>query len=250
MAGKQSFRRRYKQARRELGMLALKTFAPSLLRMLARSWRVEIQGEEHRHAIAHQAGYIVWMWHGRMLIGLSLFSDRGGVRVLVSPSRDGDLAQELLLASGFKTLRGSSSRGGANAVREMLGHLEQGEGLVITPDGPRGPRHSTKPGLAWMARTSGFPILPLGMVADRAWHAASWDRFTIPKPRARVVARFGPALAVPPDASDEQLALLTSELRRTTIELEREAFAHLGVAVDWTDEEVREREPGTSDARR
>jgi lysophospholipid acyltransferase (LPLAT)-like uncharacterized protein len=243
MAGRQGFRRRYKQVRRELGMLALKTFAPSLLRLLARSWRVEIQGEEHRHAVARRAGYIVWMWHGRMLIGLSLFSDRGGVRVLVSPSRDGDLAQELLLASGFKTLRGSSSRGGANAVREMLGHLDQGEGLVITPDGPRGPRHSTKPGLAWMARTTGFPILPLGMVADRAWHAASWDRFTIPKPRARVVARFGPARSVPPDADDEELARITSELRRTTVGLEREAFAHLGVAVDWSHDEAREIEP-------
>jgi lysophospholipid acyltransferase (LPLAT)-like uncharacterized protein len=247
MAGKQGFRRRYKQARRELGMLALKTFAPSLLRVLARSWRVEIQGEEHRLAIAERAGYIVWMWHGRMLIGLSLFSDRGGVRVLVSPSRDGDLAQELLLASGFKTLRGSSSRGGANAVREMLGHLDRGEGLVITPDGPRGPRHSTKPGLAWMARTTGFPILPLGMVADRAWHAASWDHFTVPKPRARVVARFGPALAVPPDADDAELARITAELRESTIRLEREAFAHLGVAQDWTDDEVRSKASGSVD---
>lgn len=238
MAGKQGFRRRYKQARRELGMLALKTFAPALLRALARSWRVEIQGEEHRHAIAGRAGYIVWMWHGRMLIGLSLFSDRGGVRVLVSPSRDGDLAQELLLASGFKTLRGSSSRGGANAVREMLGHLDRGEGLVITPDGPRGPRHSTKPGLAWMARTTGFPILPLGMVADRAWHAASWDLFTVPKPRARVVARFGPAVSVPPDADDEEVARITDTLRGSAIRLEREAFEHLRVAPDWQEQEA------------
>ena len=239
MAVKQSFRRRYKQVRREAGMVALKTFAPSVLRRLAASWRVEIQGEEHRTAIAERAGYIVWMWHGRMLIGLSLFSDRGGVRVLVSPSRDGDLAQELLLASGFKTLRGSSSRGGAQAVREMLGHLERGEGLVITPDGPRGPRHSTKPGLAWMARTTGFPILPLGMVADRAWHAASWDRFTVPKWGARVVARFGPSITVPPDADDAEMERITRELRARSIELEREAFAHLGVEPDWTDDDVR-----------
>jgi lysophospholipid acyltransferase (LPLAT)-like uncharacterized protein len=239
MAVRQSLRRRYKQVRREAGMVALKTFAPSVLRRLARSWQVEIQGEEHRTAIAERAGYIVWMWHGRMLIGLSLFSDRGGVRVLVSPSRDGDLAQELLLAAGFKTLRGSSSRGGAQAVREMLGHLDRGEGLVITPDGPRGPRHSTKPGLAWMARTTGFPILPLGMVADRAWHAASWDRFTVPKWGARVEARFGPSVTVPPDADEARMERITRELRERTIQLEREAFEHLGVEPDWTGDDLR-----------
>lgn len=213
-------------------MVALKTFAPALVRTLARTWKVEILGEEHRWAVAKNAGHMVFLWHGRMLIGLSIFANQG-VRVLVSNSRDGDLSEQLLLASGFKTLRGSSSRGGARSLRKMMGFMEDGESLVITPDGPRGPRHSTKPGLAFMARETGFPILPLGLVADRAWHASSWDHFTVPKPRARVIACFGEALPVPPDADDAQMAEITERLRAATIELETQAFARLGVSPDW-----------------
>jgi lysophospholipid acyltransferase (LPLAT)-like uncharacterized protein len=218
--------------RRGVGMLAIKTFAPSTLRALARTWRVEVLGEEHRRALGEESGYLVCMWHGRMLIGLSLFGHQE-VRVLVSHSKDGDLSQELLLASGFKVLRGSSSRGGARALREMLGYLHDGECLVITPDGPRGPRHSTNPGLAWMARATGYPVLPLGMVAERAWHASSWDRFTIPKPRSRVIASFGAPVWVPREADEARMETLTAQLREQTIALETQAFARLGVQPDW-----------------
>ena len=222
-------RARRNRARRAVARVALRTFAPTLVRVLARSWKVHVEGDD---LSGSPNGHLVCMWHGRMLIGAPVFADRG-YRVLVSTSDDGDLSESLLLSSGYKVLRGSSSRGAARALREMLGHLEQGERVVITPDGPRGPRHSINPGLAWMARRTGFPILPLGLVADRAWRMGTWDRFTIPKPRARVVAIWGEPLRVEPGADRGAIESLSRELRRRTIELEELASERLGVERDW-----------------
>lgn len=222
-------RARRNRARRAVGRAALRTFAPTALRALARSWKVDIQGDDHAGA---REGHLVCMWHGRMLIGAPVFAHRG-YRVLVSTSDDGDLSQELLLASGYKVLRGSSSQGASRALRTMLGHLESGERVVITPDGPRGPRHAMNTGLAWMARKTGYPILPLGLVADRAWRLRSWDRFTIPKPRARIIAAWGAPLHVDRDADRPALESASTELRQRTLELEERAFEHLGVERDW-----------------
>ncbi len=223
---------RLKRVRRGMGLLALKTFAPALVHALARTWRVEILGTEHRQCLPREEGFLVCMWHGRMLIGAAVFAHQG-FRVLVSPSGDGDLSQALLLASGHRVLRGSSSRGGARALREILELLRAGERVVITPDGPRGPRHAINPGLAWVARATGYPILPLCLVADRAWHLGSWDRFTIPMPRARVVAHWGAPVRVAPETGDEDLQRASEGLRQRTLELEQRAFDRLGVERDW-----------------
>ena len=68
----------------------------------------------------------------------------------------------------------------------MLSVLDAGAVVIITPDGPRGPRHSVKPGITWLARTTGYPIVPVGFACARAWRAKSWDRFTVPLPWSRV----------------------------------------------------------------
>ena len=104
---------------------------------------------------------------------------------------------------------------------------------MITPDGPRGPLHATNLGTAWMARETGFPILPVGCATDRAWHMKSWDRFTIPKWRARVVVHYAEPLEVAPTADDAELARTTDEMRRRMIGAEEAAFRTLGVAPDW-----------------
>ncbi len=221
-----------RKVRRRAGLLALRTFAPALVHVLARTWRIEILGAEHRLGLPQDEGFLVCMWHGRMLIGAAVFAHQD-FRVLVSPSDDGELSQALLLASGYRVLRGSSSRGGSRALREMLDLLRTGERVVITPDGPRGPRHAMNPGMAWMARATGYPILPLSLVADRAWHLNSWDRFTIPMPRARVIANWGEPVRVAREASDEDLRHASETLRERTLELEQRAFDRLGVERDW-----------------
>ncbi len=215
-------RRRYRVARRAVGGWALRTMGAGALRRLGRSWRYEELGEP-----PGSGGALVCIWHGRMLCGLERYGSKGW-NVLVSPSDDGDLSEHLLERSGYRVVRGSSSRGGARALRELLELLRAGEKVVLTPDGPRGPRHSTNPGVGWLARATGFPVYPIGFACDRAWSLSSWDAFTIPKPRARVCSAWGAPLRVERDADQARLEQVTAELRERLLHAERTAAEHLG----------------------
>ena len=229
---KADLRRRIRRGRRKLGALLLPTLAPPLLRWLSRSWKVERLGLEHWEEVLARPGMLATLWHGRMIVPMTAHAGLG-VCVLVSPSADGRLVPPLLDRFGYKWVLGSSNKNPARAVREMLERLKAGARIVITPDGPRGPRHSVNPGPAWMARETGFPILPCGAVTDRAWHLASWDDFTIPKRGARVVVVYGEPLYVAPEAGDEVIERATEEMRRRMLAAEEQGFRHLGCAPDW-----------------
>ena len=208
--------------------------APPLLRRLAASWDVTVLDEANlRAARAGGRGHFMALWHGRMLLGLAYHASAGEWTVLVSRSADGDVTERTLEAFRYHVIRGSSSRGGARALREMLGVLEAGRNLVITPDGPRGPRHSMSPGLAWMARATGCAIVPCGFVCDRAWRLNSWDRFTIPKLGARVVLAYGEPVRVERDASQQELEAAGVLVRERILDAERRGFALLATEPDW-----------------
>lgn len=225
-------RRRVKRARRRLGVHCLRSFGPHVFRWLARSWRTELIGEDHLEHLPRGAGYILCIWHGRMIMGVEHFRQYG-LHVLVSPSEDGDVSESLLEAFHYRVIRGSTSRGGARALREMRGVLASGGKIVITPDGPRGPRHSMNEGVAWLVRATGFPAFPLGMTCDRAWHVRSWDAFTVPKPRARVAFVLGEPIRLERDAGPLELAQATETLRERLLALERRGFEHLDREPDW-----------------
>jgi hypothetical protein len=225
-------RRRWRKLRRRLGAWAIPRFGPLVLRSLARSWKLEQLGVEHWHAALARPGMLATIWHGRMVVAMPMGVD-SGLSVLVSPSEDGRLVLPMLRRFGYSWVLGSSNKNPARAVREMLERLQAGGRIVITPDGPRGPRHSTNPGPAWMARETGFPILPVGCVADRAWHLESWDAFTIPKWGARIVVNYAEPIEVGPQASEEELAAATEAMRARLIAAEEQGFRHLGVRPDW-----------------
>lgn len=225
---------RWRRFRRRVGTWLLDLFAPMLLRVLALTWRVQRVGERGRTLLASERPWIVAMWHGRMLclMPLSLHKNRD-ISVLVSPSDDGSLAAKALRSFRFRAIRGSLSRGGATAMRTMRELMDGGGQLVVTPDGPRGPRHQMNVGIAWLARGSGAPILPVGVAVDRAWRLRSWDRFTIPVPFARMVVAYGDPIPVAADADDDALERIAADLRERTITLERAAFAQLSVLPDF-----------------
>lgn len=230
--GRAERKRRVRQVRRKLGAFVLPRVGPPLLRVLARSWKLEIRGREHWEAAYARPGMLATLWHGRMVLAMPAGADKG-LSVLVSPSGDGQLVLPMLARFGYAFVLGSSNKNPARAVREMLERLRAGGRIVITPDGPRGPRHHTNPGPAWMARETGFPILPVGCVADRAWRLRSWDRFTIPKWGARVIVSYAEPIEVAPDADDEALARATAEMQRRMLAAEEQAFRHLGLDPDW-----------------
>ena len=135
-------------------------------------------------------GPVLWaFWHNRILIVPTVWRKylpkRGGA-VLTSASKDGAILAETLRCFGAASVRGSSSRRGAAASREMLEWVEAGYDLAITPDGPRGPRYRLAPGIVKLASRTGARIMPVQVDCENAWRLKSWDEFRIPKPFSKV----------------------------------------------------------------
>jgi lysophospholipid acyltransferase (LPLAT)-like uncharacterized protein len=169
-----------------------------LLRLLGATWRVDRSGlVTFDRAIAQGRRCIFALWHARLLP--LVWSHRGrGVVVLVSRHRDGELIARIVERLGYLTSRGSSTRGGEEGMMDMLRKAEEGRLLAITPDGPRGPAGTLKPGIVYLASRSGLPIVPVAAAARSCWRLRSWDRFRVPRPFTRVVVSYGEPIAVPP----------------------------------------------------
>lgn len=170
---------------------------PVLVRTLARTWRIVAlnqQGFQERRRAGRPV--IFAFWHSQMLPLLWQHRDEG-VAVLISQHADGEIIARICEALGYKTVRGSTSRGGARAIVEMDRQLEQGIDVAITPDGPRGPPRSIAPGVVYVAQRADVPIVPIYVHASRSWHLRTWDRFMIPKPFARITIRYGTLHSVP-----------------------------------------------------
>jgi len=217
-----------RRARRASGRWFMRIVGRTLLRLNASTWRVTIENEERLvDAKGEGGGHFMALWHGKMLMGVTHYRGRG-YTVLVSQSGDGEISMEMLRSFGYDVIRGSSSRGGARALRTMLEALRRGEVLVITPDGPRGPMHSMNPGLAWMSRATGYGVVPVGFASDRCWRAPSWDRMMIPKPWARVAFHYGAPVFVARDAGEEEQGRATEAIREGLLAAERAAAAAIG----------------------
>jgi lysophospholipid acyltransferase (LPLAT)-like uncharacterized protein len=228
-----SLRKRMRRWKRRLGRRLTYWFGPLALRALARTWKITRIGEEHlRSERDSRQGRIVAIWHGRLLAPLPYHARRKWF-ILVSRSGDGDVVSDLLERFGYRLIRGSSSRGGALALRQMSQALGDDSVLVVTPDGPRGPRHRVQPGLVWIARETGFAVLPCGVACDRAWRARSWDRFLIPKPGAHVVFVYGAPIEIPPTATETELEKASATIRALMLDAEQRGFALLQKEPDW-----------------
>ena len=103
-------------------------------------------------------------------------------KVIISDHKDGELITRIIKFFGIGTIRGSSSKGGARALIEALREIKQGHDVIITPDGPRGPRHSVADGAAVIAQKSSCKIYALNFEANSFWEFKSWDKMILPKP--------------------------------------------------------------------
>jgi lysophospholipid acyltransferase (LPLAT)-like uncharacterized protein len=176
---------------------AIAAAASPLIAMLCRTLRWKVDGASHWDAVIQSGRQpILALWHGRIFAGLHYFRRRGVV-VITSQNFDGEWIARILHRFGFGTARGSTSRGAARALVQLRRALEAGRPAAFTVDGPRGPARVAQAGVVWLAGTSGHPILPFHIEADRAWTAKSWDRTQIPKPFSTVALAIGEPLEVP-----------------------------------------------------
>lgn len=162
-------------------------------------WLLQIWARTLRYEVDDRAGvvggkpvtenYIGALWHNRLLIFplvlRRFFPNRHGA-ALISPSRDGDLLADAIHRFGYDVVRGSSSRLGASAIRQLTEVLASGRDVVITPDGPLGPAYELGPGIIFLAQKSGAAVLPMNLEFSHCWRLGSWDRFIVPRPFAKV----------------------------------------------------------------
>ncbi len=167
-----------------------------LLRALSFTWRVRFVNPEVTGALTDaRRAFIYVLWHGNLLPLLWSHRDRQ-VAIIISEHADGEIVARIAMALGFRTVRGSTSRGAARALLGACREIEAGHSLAITPDGPRGPAHSVAPGAAVIAQRTGAPMVPVAASASGSWRLGSWDRFLIPKPFARITVAYGQPIEV------------------------------------------------------
>ncbi len=197
-----------------------------LLQLLLRTLRIEKTGDLHLEGLFNKGQpFVLVFWHGSMLVPWWLLRNRGAA-ALVSMSRDGEILARVLSAWGYDVLRGSSSRGGKEAMAAMRGVLNAGSLLCVTPDGPRGPACEMKMGAVRAAQTTGAPLLCMAATASRHWNLRSWDNFEIPLPFSRVRVEF-----LAPERIDPGMQGETLEERRLGIEKALLAL-HRNLALD------------------
>jgi len=162
---------------------------------------------------------IFCIWHNRLATCVKVLevhrrphNGGAGMAALVSASKDGAFLAGTLAWFGVQAVRGSSSRRGAQALRELTTWAERGHDLTITPDGPRGPCYQIQDGITSLAQLTGLPIVPAALNLNWKISLNSWDRFQIPLPFARCDVCVGKAFRVPAEASDAEREKIRGQL--------------------------------------
>jgi hypothetical protein len=161
-----------------------------LVRLLAATWRIRlVNGDYPRRLRAAREPVVFTLWHGHLL-PLLMMHRHEDVSILISEHRDGEIIARIAERLGYRTVRGSSTRGGERALLGLARVLQEGGDIAVTPDGPRGPARRFAPGALVAAQRGGGTILPIAASASRAWRLRSWDAFLVPKPFARVTVAY------------------------------------------------------------
>ncbi len=169
-----------------------------LVKLISRTYNYRLVGLHNEQQALYTYGSVVYAsWHQRFFPGISFFASRRPIAIMISQSRDGEMIARIVDILGWKAVRGSSSRGGMRALKQIHHLAGQGYRFGHIVDGPQGPFGKVKPGLITIAQFSGAPIIPVIASAERRWVVNSWDRFMIPKPFSRVFIRFGAPIVIP-----------------------------------------------------
>ncbi|MDI9638201.1 lysophospholipid acyltransferase family protein [Geitlerinema splendidum] len=167
---------------------------------------------------------IACFWHGRLLMLFKGWYGSHKLHMLISSHPDGEIIARTTQNFGFGWIAGSSTRGGRQALFNIIKVLKKGESVGITPDGPRGPRYQASLGVIQIARLGKAAIMPLTYSSTHGFFMKSWDRFFIPLPFGKGIIRYGPLIEVnDPTKSDEDIRVeLEKSLRKITYEADLE----------------------------
>jgi lysophospholipid acyltransferase (LPLAT)-like uncharacterized protein len=196
-----------------------------LYRLWARTLRLRVDDPHNVMAVVRDRPVIFAIWHNRLLMLPRVFDPSFPTRRsfgLISASRDGDLISILIERSGYGTIRGSSSRKGVSALRQLVDTLAAGSNVLLTPDGPRGPVYEASQGVVFLAQKTGVPVVPIHLEYSSCWRLKSWDRFIVPRPFATLRAIFGAPIHLGPTESAEQFEAERLRLQNAMMSLVEE----------------------------
>lgn len=204
-----------------LKMTLLPPLGAGLIRLLGKVIRIRTEGAEIVDDLYRNGQrIIIAFWHSRQLMMPLVYRGREA-HILISQHRDGEVIHRIVARFGFRAVRGSTTRGGAAALRQLIKLGRSGVDLVVTPDGPKGPRQAVQIGVIQVARTTGLPIVPLtfGCSKKKSSQAgiASWSRTPVVAACSSGERRSGSPLRPHRSnlrPSDSSLRLLLTESRR------------------------------------
>jgi len=202
----------------------LVAFGYYLLQIWARTLRFEIEDRAEVINAPPNERYIGALWHNRLLLFpfvLKRYLPQRQGAALISTSRDGAILADLVERFGYEVVRGSSSRKGASAMRQLAEVIASGRDVVITPDGPRGPAYELGQGIVFLAQQTGAAVVPVNMEYSSCWRLRSWDRFILPKPFAKVRVIFGKPHRVAQTSTEEEFELERERMQNAMLEVVR-----------------------------
>lgn len=212
-----------KQWKQELTFKIGSFLAWALVQIIGHSTRFHITGDElFKEYLKSGKGLIIAIWHGRTL--LPVYRYRGmGIWTITSLSRDGELQTRIVNRFGFRTVRGSSGRGGMKAALTISKKLAEGGALAITPDGPRGPVYEIQDGTIFLSRHAGCPIIPVGVGLSKRKVTKAWDKYAFPYLFGRCEIVFGEPIFPPKDDSEEENKAVKESLKTEMLNVQRKA---------------------------
>ena len=187
----------WKRLRNNLTITILPFVGFVVIKVLSWTMRFEEKGDKtFSHYEREGKPYVAVFWHGHMLM-MTVSPYRRHSKVMVSRHRDGELISRIIGYFGLESFRGSTTRGAISALRGGIKAISDGYKVVLTPDGPKGPRHTVQMGVIELARATGVPIFPVVFSSTRKKVFSSWDRFILPYPFSKGVFFYGAPLWVP-----------------------------------------------------
>jgi len=165
-----------------------------LIRIYSRTFKVRVVNEKGWVEYLENGGKVlICTWHQQFFPAIRYFKkyQKYNPSLMISKSKDGEIIAGVAKRSGWHPVRGSSSRGGSEALHDMMARLKNFGLAAHIVDGPRGPAGVVKPGVIRLVHGTDAVVVPFYASADRVWYMSSWDRFLLPKPFAKVTIRFG-----------------------------------------------------------
>jgi len=190
------------------------------IRGYSSTFRLNVVNEDRWMKHVRDGGTVLLCcWHQQFFSAIRHFQNYRPYRppLMISRSTDGEVIAGVASRTGWDPVRGSSSKGGRDALHEMIDRLKERRVAAHIVDGPRGPIGIIKPGAIRMAQESNAVIIPFYSSADRAWYFNSWDRFMIPKPFSRVTISFGDIFPVHQTRTEEEFEQLRLDLEKTML---------------------------------